>query len=101
MDNIQIDKKHPGKYYFAETSFNQLMKNRINQVLLVCSTYDAFTIEEDGRIDEQIFMEYVSLNLRYPPHFIHVASAKAAFEIIQEEQIDLVITMDHINTQRN
>ncbi len=93
MDNIQIDKKHPSKYYFAETSFNQLMKNRINQVLLVCSTYDAFTIEEDGRIDEQIFMEYVSLNLRYPPHFIHVASAKSAFEIIKEEQIDLVITM--------
>ncbi len=50
-------------------------------------------LEEDGRIDEHIFNEYVSLNLRYPPAFYHADSAKSAIEIIQKEQIDLIIEM--------
>ncbi len=43
------------------------MQNRIRKVLVICSSYDFYMLEEDGRIDEQIFNEYVSLNLRYPP----------------------------------
>lgn len=82
-----------GKYYFAETAFDLLMKRRILNVLLICSKYDAFMLEEDGRIDEQIFNEYVNLNLRYPPKFIHVTSADAAFAKMNEIPIDLVITM--------
>jgi CheY-like chemotaxis protein len=50
-------------------------------------------LEEDGRIDEQIFIEYVSLNLRYPPVFILVDSEEKAFQRLKEENIDLVITM--------
>lgn len=79
--------------FFADTQFNQLMQRRIHKVLLICSGYDAFMLEEDGRIDEQIFNEYVSLNLRYPPQFIHVESAEQAFEVLKHEHIDLVITM--------
>ncbi len=81
------------KYDFSETSFNLLMQNRIHKVLLICSNYDAFMLEEDGRIDEQIFNEYVSLNLRYPPVFIQANTARRAFEILEEENIDLVISM--------
>ena len=81
------------KHYFNDTSFDKLMKKRIHQVLLVCSRYDAFILEEDGRIDEQIFNEYVSLNLRYPPVFIQANSAGEAFEILKTEKIDLIITM--------
>ena len=55
---------NPKKYYFIDTSFNLMMKQRVYQVLLISSTYDSFMLEEDGRIDETIFMEYVSLNLR-------------------------------------
>lgn len=61
--------------------------------MLVSSAYDAFILEDDGRIDEQIFNEYVSLNLRYPPQFILANSKKEAIEKITEESIDLVITM--------
>ncbi len=81
------------KYRFSEESFENLMQNRIYKVLLICSTYDAFILEEDGRIDEQIFNEYVELNLRYPPHFIHVSSAKEALKVLYEQDIDLVINM--------
>ncbi|MFZ4413111.1 MAG: PEP/pyruvate-binding domain-containing protein [Bacteroidales bacterium] len=81
------------KFYFTETPFDNLMTKRINKVLLICSKYDAFVLEGDGRIEEQIFNEYVSLNLRYPPHFIQVSSAEQAFKVLIEDQIDLIITM--------
>lgn len=79
---------------FSETAFDKLMQKRIYRVLLICSHYDAFMLEEDGRIDEQIFNEYVSLSLRYPPSFIQVHSAREALEVIQSgEQIELIISM--------
>jgi CheY-like chemotaxis protein len=81
------------KELITDTSFNLLMKKRINKVLLICSAYDAFMLEEDGRIDEQIFNEYVSLNLRYPPQFIQASSSEEAFAVLRSEKIELVITM--------
>ena len=82
-----------GKYYFAETAFDLLMKRRILNVLLICSKYDAFLLEADGRIEEQIFNEYVNLNLRYPPKFLQVSSANEAFATLENKPIDLIITM--------
>ena len=89
----------PRKYYFIDTSFNLLMKKRIYQVLLISSTYDAFMLEEDGRIDETIFMEYVALSLRYPPQFIKVTSEEEAFEVLEDKHIELVISMLSIEKQ--
>jgi hypothetical protein len=68
------------------------MQNRINKVLIVCSNYDFYMLEEDGRIDERIFYEYTSLNLRYPPSFVHANSAKRAILTLASDKIDLVIT---------
>ncbi len=81
------------KQYFSETPFSQLMRKRIYHILLISSVYDAFTLEEDGRIDEQIFYEYMSLNLRFPPRFLNATSKEEAFEVLEVEDIDLVITM--------
>lgn len=81
------------KYFEKETAFKSLMEKRIYRVLLICSNYDAYMLEEDGRIDEQIFKEYVSLNLRYPPVFVQANSASKAFKILEEGNIDLVISM--------
>lgn len=81
------------QYLYQDTSFNILMKKRIQHVLLICSNYDAFILEEDGRINEKVFEEYVSLNLRYPPAFYQVNSAESAFELLATGNIDLVITM--------
>ncbi|MBN1131727.1 MAG: response regulator [Bacteroidales bacterium] len=78
---------------FSHTAFNKLMQNRIRRVLILSSNYDFFMLEEDGRIDEQIFNEYVSLNLRYPPVFIKATNAREAFSILENEDIDLVIEM--------
>ncbi len=81
------------KYYDRETSFKNLMQVRINRVLLICSYYDMFMLEEDGRIDERIFTEYYQLNLHQIPVFIIANTAEQAFEILENDQIDLIITM--------
>jgi len=78
---------------FSHTAFNLLMQRRIRRVLIISSNYDFFMLEEDGRIDEQIFNEYVSLNLRYPPFFVKATNAKEAFTIMDDGDIDLVIEM--------
>jgi len=81
------------KFYFSDTPFDNLMSKRIIKVLLVCSKYDAFVLEGDGRIEERIFNEYIALNLRYPPKIVQVSNILEAHRILSSEQIDLVITM--------
>ncbi|MGB5383272.1 MAG: hypothetical protein WBN19_05440, partial [Lutimonas sp.] len=77
-------------YEFEEVAFNELMRDRINKVLIVCSNYDFYMLEEDGRIDERIFNEYTDLNLRYPPSFLHANSAAQAIKLMRSDKIDLV-----------
>ena len=43
--------------YLKDTSFANLMQKRVFNVLLIASRYDAFILEEDGRVEEQIFFE--------------------------------------------
>ena len=88
------------KLYFKDTSFVHLMHHRIYNVLLYASKYDAFVLEEDGRIDEQLFFEYTSLNLRYPPRFTLVNSEAEADRMLNERTFELIISMpsgDSIN----
>lgn len=87
-------------YYKKDTSFAQLMNHRIYNILLYASKYDVFGLEEDGRIDEQIFDEYTKLNLRYPPRFTLVSSEEEANHQLNEHHYDLIISMpsgDSIN----
>jgi CheY-like chemotaxis protein len=81
------------KLYFKDTSFADLMKHRIYNVLLVSSKYDAFILEEDGRIDEQIFNEYMALNLRYAPRFTLVETEAEARIELEKAKYELIITM--------
>jgi len=83
------------KLPFKEVSFAKLMQQRIFDVLLIASNYDAFMLEEDGRIDEQIFNEYVSQSLRYPPRITKVKSCEEAMKEIKNKtrNFGLIIMM--------
>ncbi|MDR2083516.1 MAG: PEP/pyruvate-binding domain-containing protein [Bacteroidales bacterium] len=80
-------------YDIPDSDFDNLMLHRIYNVLFIASEYDAFVLENDGRIDEQIFNEYVKLNLRHPPHFIHAPNELSARKILKKVNIDLVIIL--------
>ena len=69
-----LDDTMLSRLYLKETAFQDLMQKRIFNVLLIATPYDAFMMEEDGRVDEQVYFEYVSLNLSSPPRFTKVAT---------------------------
>ena len=82
--------------YLKDTSFANLMQKRIFNVLLIASRYDAFILEEDGRVDEQIFFEYTSLNLSSPPRVTQANSFDEAFRELSGKRYDLIIAMPGI-----
>ena len=81
------------KFYLKDVSFLNLMTHRIFNVLIVANPYDAFMLEDDGRVDEKIFNEYTELGLRYPPSFRQVSTTDEAAEVLASTSIDLVICM--------
>ncbi len=76
-----------------DTPFVDLMARRIFNVLLIANPYDAFMLEDDGRIDEKIFHEYAALGLRFPPRFMQVASLEEAETQLRFFTPDLIICM--------
>ena len=87
-----MDSSNLKQLYLKDTTFANLMQKRIFNVLLVASRYDAFIMEEDGRVEEQIFFEYVSLNLSSPPRVKQVLTHEEAFEELSQKHYDLIIT---------
>lgn len=78
-------------------NFESLMTRRITRILLVCSSYDQFTLEEDGRIEAQIQAEYAELSLTNPPKFTRVDNAQTALEMLENgAEVDLIISMFNI-----
>ena len=79
--------------YFKDTAFHNLMQKRIFNVLLIASAYDAFMMEEDGRVEEQLYFEYTSLNLSSPPRVTRALNSTEGLEIMKTKSFDLVIMM--------
>ena len=82
-----------GNFYLKDVSFLNLMTRRIFNVLIIANPYDAFMLEDDGRVDEKIFNEYTELGLRYPPTFKQVSTTEEAADVLATTSFDLVICM--------
>ena len=81
------------QFYLQDVTFANLMMRRIYNVLIVANPYDAFMLEDDGRIEEKVYNEYMELGLRYPPMFTRVSTTEEAMVTLQTTNIDLVICM--------
>ena len=84
---------------FKDTSFANLMNKRIYNILLIATKYDAFMLEDDGRVDEQIFNEYTSLSLRYPPRFTQVTNEEEALTELKKKNYELIICMPNMDNR--
>ncbi len=91
---IMIDLQQDIEPQFS--GFHDLMKFRVREILIVSSMYDAFVLEQDGRLSEKIMSEYVDLNLSFVPRVRRVSSAQEAFCALRERSFNLVITMPRI-----
>ena len=80
-----------------ETEFQKLMQKRIFTVLLIATPYDAFILEEDGRVEEQVYFEYVGLHLSSPPRFVKAANYDEAKRLLKEMKFDLIIAMPGVD----
>ncbi len=83
--------------YLKDTAFQNLMQKRIFKVLLIASPYDSFMMEEDGRVEEQIYFEYVRLNLSSPPRVAQVNDYDSALNKLASNQFDLIIAMPGVD----
>ena len=81
------------KFILKDVSFVNLMTRRIYNVLIIANPYDAFMLEDDGRVDEKVFNEYTELGLRYPPSFTQVSTIDEAAAALRTTKFDLVICM--------
>lgn len=84
---------------FRDTPFANLMNKRIYNVLLIATKYDAFMLEDDGRVDEQIFNEYTALSLRYPPRFTQVTTEEEALNELKNRNFELIICMPNMDNR--
>ncbi len=93
----KLEESGLSRLYLKDTAFQNLMQKRIFNVLLIATPYDAFMLEEDGRVDEQIYFEYVHLNLSSPPRFTKVANYAEAYKELSEKTFDLIIAMPGVD----
>lgn len=94
---VNVDDSVLSRLYLKDTAFQQLMQKRIFNVLLIATPYDAFMMEEDGRVEEQVYFEYVSLNLSSPPRFVKAANYAEAYEELSRKSFDLIIAMPGVD----
>lgn len=96
-DNKEPDRRETDRLDTSFKKFHELMSKRVQEILLISSPYDAFIMEEDGRLAGRIIHEYRGLNLTRPPRITWVSSAHEALRILSEKQFDLVITMPRLD----
>ena len=80
----------------SDRYFQDLMLHRVHDILLVASPYDAFILEEDGRLTEQILHEYLGMNLSYAPRVWQATTASYAMDLLSRRSVDLIIVMMRI-----
>jgi len=81
----------PGSVVSARR-FHGLMPYRVREVLLAASPYDAFILEEDGLLSEQVFLEYMDVSQPGAPRFTHARSGAEALALLKRQRFDLVLT---------
>jgi len=79
--------------------FQELMPNKVKEVLLFATLYDAYAIEREGQFSDKIFGEYLQLNLYAAPRFTSVNTQEDVSKILNFRHFDLVIIMAGVDKE--
>jgi CheY-like chemotaxis protein len=73
--------------------FQDLMPERVQDILLVSSLYESFILSEDGQLNELILSEFLDLNLHHTPGLTRLSTGARAIELAREQpRFNLIIT---------
>ncbi len=73
--------------------FQHLMVRRVENIILVSSTYETFILQEDGRLEELMLGEFLNLNLHHTTGLTHVSSGAEAIALVKaESRFNLIVT---------
>ncbi len=74
-------------------SFQELMRQRVQRILLVSSLYDSFILSEEGQLQETLLGQFIDLNLLNVPDLTRVPDGDEAIERLQSPgEFDLVVS---------
>jgi len=79
--------------------FQELMPNKVKEVLLFATLYDSYAIEREGQFSDKIFGEYLQLNLYAAPRFTSVNTQEDVNRILTTRHFDLVIIMAGVDKE--
>ncbi len=79
--------------------FQELMPNKVKEVLLFATLYDAYSIEREGQFSDKIFGEYLQLNLYAAPRFTSVNTTEDVVPTINLRHFDLIIIMAGVDKE--
>lgn len=77
--------------------FHDLMPFKVREILLVATVYDAYILEREGQLFEQIYGEYYQVNIPSAPRITSVYSVADAEEQLSTGVFDLVIIVTGVN----
>ena len=79
--------------------FQELMPNKVKEVLLFATLYDSYAIEGEGQFSDKIFGEYLQLNLYAAPRFTSVNTQEDVGKILNTRHFDLAIIMAGVDKE--
>ena len=79
--------------------FQELMPNKVKEVLLFATLYDSYAIEREGQFSDKIFGEYLQLNLYAAPRFTSVNAEEDVGKMLNSRHFDLAIIMAGVDKE--
>lgn len=79
--------------------FQELMPNKVKEVLLIATLYDSYSIVREGQFSDKIFGEYLQLNLYAAPRFTSVSTDEDALRVLNSRHFDMVIIMAGVDKE--
>ncbi len=73
--------------------YHDLMPFKVKEILLIATLYDAYNLEKEDRVTDNILGEYSKLSLTSVPRITGVSTIDEAMEKLEEKHFNLIIIM--------